>query len=175
LNPRHFGSITFISVSFGESRLLVSWYRGGRCGMACSDEDRGRSTRPGVEDWGWLHRSGTRWPGDREVRWCFVRSAPHTWRREAQVSWLSLKTKVHGLLVVWSQNRWNSFLRFGLKTGGYHFSRFGLRTGGSGFPVWASKPVIPHSKKEETKPPYLCPGYSNHMYSNNMINRCHVQ
>jgi hypothetical protein len=30
--------------------------------MACSDEDRGRSMRPGAEDRGWSHRSGNRWP-----------------------------------------------------------------------------------------------------------------
>jgi hypothetical protein len=34
--------------------------------MIGSDEDHGRS-RPGVEDRGWSHRSGTRWLGDREV------------------------------------------------------------------------------------------------------------
>jgi hypothetical protein len=60
-------SLTF--VSFGGSRLLVSWYAGGRCGIACSDEDRGRSRRPGAEDRGWSHISGTRWPGGREVGW----------------------------------------------------------------------------------------------------------
>jgi hypothetical protein len=65
--------------------------------MACSDEYRGRSRRPGVEDRGWLHKSGTRWPGGREVTWRRVRSAPGTWRRRARVSWLSLKTKVDGL------------------------------------------------------------------------------
>jgi hypothetical protein len=60
LNPGHFGgSTTFIFVSCGESCLLVSWCVGGRCGMACSDEDRGRSRRPGVEDRGWSHRSNT--------------------------------------------------------------------------------------------------------------------
>jgi hypothetical protein len=42
--------------------LLVSWCAGGRCGMACSDEDRGRSRRSGAEDRGWSYRSGTRWP-----------------------------------------------------------------------------------------------------------------
>jgi hypothetical protein len=31
---------SFIFVSFGESRLLVSWCAGGRCGTTCSDEDR---------------------------------------------------------------------------------------------------------------------------------------
>jgi hypothetical protein len=44
------------------------------------------------------------------------------------VSWLSLKTKVDGLSVVWPQNQWDRFLRFDLKIGD------------SGFPVCASKP-----------------------------------
>jgi hypothetical protein len=48
LNSRHFGSFTFISVSFGESCLLVLWCAGGRCGMTYSDEDCGRSRRPGA-------------------------------------------------------------------------------------------------------------------------------
>jgi hypothetical protein len=61
--------------------------------MACSVEDRGRSRRPDADDQGWSHRSGTRWPGGREVGWRRVRSAPGTWRLEARVSWLSLKTK----------------------------------------------------------------------------------
>jgi hypothetical protein len=52
---------SFIFVLFGEPRLLVSWCAGGRCGMACSDEDRDRSMRPGAEDRGWSHRSSTRW------------------------------------------------------------------------------------------------------------------
>jgi hypothetical protein len=46
--------------------------------MACSDEDRGRSRKSGAEDRGWSHRSGTRWPGGREVGWRCVRSAPDT-------------------------------------------------------------------------------------------------
>jgi hypothetical protein len=73
--------------------------------------------------------------------------------RGARVSWLSLKTEVNGLSVVWPQNHWdgflwfglktggNGFLWFGLKTGGDSFSRFSLKTGSSGFLVWASKPV----------------------------------
>jgi hypothetical protein len=77
--------------------LLVSWCAGGRCGMVCSDEDRGRSRRPGAEDRGWSHRSGTPWPGGREVGWHRVWSTPGTWRLGAQVSWLSLKTNVDGL------------------------------------------------------------------------------
>jgi hypothetical protein len=70
-----------------------------------------------------------------------------------QVSWLSLKTKVDGLSVVWPQNHWDSFIRFDLKIGGDDFLQFRLKTGGNsfsqfgiklvveGFPVWASKQV----------------------------------
>jgi hypothetical protein len=50
---------SFIFISFGESRLLVSWCAGGRCGMTCSDENRGRSMRPSAEDREWSHTSGT--------------------------------------------------------------------------------------------------------------------
>jgi hypothetical protein len=41
---------SFAFVLFGESRLRVSWCAGGRCGMACGDDDRGKSRRPGAED-----------------------------------------------------------------------------------------------------------------------------
>jgi hypothetical protein len=82
---------SFIFVSFGESCLLISWCAGGRCVMACSDEDRGRSSRPDAEDRGWSHRSGTRWLGGREVGWRHVRSTHDTWRLGARVSWLSIK------------------------------------------------------------------------------------
>jgi hypothetical protein len=77
---------SFTFVSFGESSLLVSWCAGSRCGMSCSDEDRGRSRRPGAEDQGWSHMSDTRWPGSREVGWHRVRSAPDTWRLGVRVS-----------------------------------------------------------------------------------------
>jgi hypothetical protein len=62
-----------------------------------------------------------------------VRSAPCMWRRGWRVSWLSLKTKVDGLSVVWPHNHYDGFLRFGLKTGVYGFLRFGLKIGGDGF------------------------------------------
>jgi hypothetical protein len=88
---------SFTFVSFREPRLLVSWCAGGRCDMAYSDENHGRSRRTGVDDRGWSHRSGTRWSGDRKVGWRCVRSVPGTWRLGARVSWLSLKTKVGSL------------------------------------------------------------------------------
>jgi hypothetical protein len=88
---------SFTFISFEESRLLVSWCVGGRCGMVCSDEDRDRSMRPGAEEQGWSHRSGIRWPDGREVGWHRVRSAPGTWKLGVRVSSLSLKTKVDGL------------------------------------------------------------------------------
>jgi hypothetical protein len=34
----------------GESHLLVSWCVGDRCSMTGSDEDHGRSRRPGAEN-----------------------------------------------------------------------------------------------------------------------------
>jgi hypothetical protein len=37
------------------------------------------------------------------------------------------------------------------------------------------KIVIPRFEKEGMKSPYMCSGYSNHTYSNNMITRIHVQ
>jgi hypothetical protein len=45
------------------------------------------------------HRSGTRWPDDREVGWHRVRSTPCIRRSGAHVSWLNLKTKVDGFSV----------------------------------------------------------------------------
>jgi hypothetical protein len=68
--------------------------------MTCSDENRGRSRRSGAEDRGWSHRSGTRWSDGREVGW--RRVPPDTWRLEARVSWLSLKTKVVEGFSVWA-------------------------------------------------------------------------
>jgi hypothetical protein len=67
LNPGQLCFVFLLSCFVGESCSLVLWCAGGRCGMACSDEDCGRSRRSGVEDRGWSHRSGTRWPGGREV------------------------------------------------------------------------------------------------------------
>jgi hypothetical protein len=70
---------SFTLVLFGESHLLVSCCAGVKCGMACNDENRDRSRRPGAEDRGWSHKSGTRWPGGREVGWHRVRSITGTW------------------------------------------------------------------------------------------------
>jgi hypothetical protein len=39
-------------ISFGESRLLVSWCAGGKCGMTGSDEDHDRSRRSGAKNRG---------------------------------------------------------------------------------------------------------------------------
>jgi hypothetical protein len=64
--------------------LLVLWCAGGRCGMTCSDEDRGRSRRPGAEDRGWSHMSGIRWLGGREVGWRRVPCAVCTWHVETR-------------------------------------------------------------------------------------------
>jgi hypothetical protein len=46
---------------------------------------------------------------------------------------------VDGLSVLWSQNHWDSFLRFGLKTGGDGFLQFGIKTGGDDFSYFSLK------------------------------------
>jgi hypothetical protein len=94
-----------------------------------SDEDRDRSRRPGVENRGW-----SRW------FWRCMQSTPCTGRWGAYVFWLSLKTKVDGLWVIWPQNHYDDFSRFGLKIDGKRFSRFGLKSVVEGFLVWVSKP-----------------------------------
>jgi hypothetical protein len=133
LNLGQFYFVFFYLCFIGESCLLVSWCADGRCGMTCSDEDHGKSRRPGAEDRGWSHRSGNRWSGGREVGWRHVRSTSSTWRLGARVSWLSLKIRVDGLCVVWPQNHSDGLHRFGLKTGGDDFYRFDLKTCCDGF------------------------------------------
>jgi hypothetical protein len=64
------------------------------------------------------------------------------WRQGARVSWLSLKSKVDGLSVVWHENHWDGFLRFGIKNDGEGFLRFGLKTSGDGFSGLVSKPMV---------------------------------
>jgi hypothetical protein len=51
-NTGHFGSFTFILWFVWRIALLVSWCAVGRYGIAGSDEERGRSMRPGTEDRG---------------------------------------------------------------------------------------------------------------------------
>jgi hypothetical protein len=107
---------SFTFVSFGESCLLVSWCAGGRCGIACSDEDRGRSRKPDAEDRGWSHRSGTWWPGGREVGCALC--AVCTWHVETRSAGFSVEPQNQGrrfvsglaskplgrFLPVWPQN-----------------------------------------------------------------------
>jgi hypothetical protein len=142
-----------IFVSCRELRLLVSWCAGGKCGMADNDKDHGRNRKSSAEDQGWSRKSDTRWPDDREVRWRCVRSGflvePQKQGRRF-VSGLAskpLEQFVNGLAskpqgrfsLVWPQNRWWRFFRFGLITGGNGFSWFSLKSSG-GFLGWASKP-----------------------------------
>jgi hypothetical protein len=118
--------LPFTFGSFEESCLFVSWCAADRCDMICSDENRDRNKRLGAKDRGWSHRSDTLWPGDRDVGWRCVRSAPCTWRLGAWVSWLSLKIKV------------DDFLRFGLKTSGNGLPGLGRKTVSSGLVIWAA-------------------------------------
>jgi hypothetical protein len=85
------------------------------------------------------HKSGSRWPNNREVRWLHVRFVSYTWRRwEAQVSWFSLKTGGDGLSVVWPQNHCDSFLIWASKQRSTVWW-FGHQNYCDGFLVWISK------------------------------------
>jgi hypothetical protein len=127
--------------------------------MACSDEDHGRSRRPGAEDRRWSHRSGTRWLGDQEVGWHRVRFALCTWKRGARVSWLSLKTKVDGLSVVWPQNHWDGFSSvWTSKPMATVCEWFGLKTTQMVFAGLASKPVATVSNGLASKPAAMVSG-----------------
>jgi hypothetical protein len=74
-----------------ENRVCLS------CGMQVAGAVWRAATRivAGVGDL--VQRTGD----GREIGWRRVRSAAGTWRLGARVSWLSLKTKVDGLLIVW--------------------------------------------------------------------------
>jgi hypothetical protein len=116
-NSRHFNGFTFIFVSCGESRLLISWCVGDMCDMAGSDEDHGRSRRPGAEDRGWSHRTilGGRTIERSNDAVCSVNRA---WGDE-ECRFLGWASKPRVTVYQW----------------------FNFKTTGSGFLVWASKPI----------------------------------
>jgi hypothetical protein len=153
---------SFTFGSFRELCLLVSWCAGGRCGMACSDEDRDRSRRPGAEDRGRSHRSGTQWPRGR-VAPCAV----CTWHMETRSAGFLVEPQnqgrrfVSGLAskplgrfsLVWPQNQWRRFSPVWPQNwwrrifpvwpqNRWWISWFSLKTKVmEGFTVWASKPA----------------------------------
>jgi hypothetical protein len=90
--------------------LFISWCVGDKCDMVGSDENHGRSRRPGTEDSGWS--SIGRVLGGRMIP-CVV----YTMHKE---------TKSTGFLV-WPQNQ------------GRRFPGLGFKTDGSGLVIWASK------------------------------------
>jgi hypothetical protein len=82
-----------------------------------------------------------------------VRSALCTWRRGTRVSWLSLKTKVDGLSVVWPQNHWDGFSSvWASKLMATVYECFGLKTTQTVFAGLASKPVVTISGGYASKP-----------------------
>ncbi len=82
-----------------------------------------------------------------------MRYVPCTWRRGAWVSWLSLKTKVDGLSVVWPQNHWDGFsLVWASKPMATVCEWFGLKTTRTVFAGLASKSVATVSVGLASKP-----------------------
>jgi hypothetical protein len=71
----------------------------------------------------------------------------------AWVSWLSLKTKVDGLSVVWPQNHWDGFSSvWASKLTVTVYEWFGLKTTRTVFTGWASKPMAMVSGSLASKP-----------------------
>jgi hypothetical protein len=115
-----------------ESRFLVSWCAGGRCDMMGNDEDLGRSRRPNAEDRRWS--STGRILGGRmiEISGDTVYSLYRA--REDEVSWLNLKSKVDGFLILASKSSRHRFIVCAIKP--IERGRRGTRIeSGYGFPV----------------------------------------
>jgi hypothetical protein len=102
-NPGGFGGST-LSILYGESCLLVSWYVGDRCDMTDSDEDCGRSRRPSVEDRDGQAQAGYSVAGRSRgrVMLCVVYTV-HKETRSVRF-FVEPQNKVNGLSVVWPQN-----------------------------------------------------------------------
>jgi hypothetical protein len=115
----HFCGSILPSCLCGESCLLVSWCVGGRCSMVGSDEDCGRSTRPGVEDRRWssigrtLGGQAIRRSGDTV---CIL----HYAQEDEECEFLSWASKPRSTVYQW----------------------FDLKTTGTVFSVLASKPMV---------------------------------
>jgi hypothetical protein len=98
--------------------LLVSWCAGDMCDITGSDEDCGRSRRPGAEDRKW---SSIGWLlGDRTIeRSGYTLYGLHHAPGGEEHMFFGLPSKPRSTVCLW----------------------FGLKTTGSSFPVWASKSI----------------------------------
>jgi hypothetical protein len=131
-----------------ESRLLVLWCAGDRCGMSDSDGDHGRSRRPGAEDRGWssigwvlsgrmMGRSGD--TEHKETRSTGFLVEPQNQGRRFLLVWphnwslgfpgLGLKIDSYNL-VIWALKSPQWFLGLGLRTKRNMVSRLCYKTGG---------------------------------------------
>jgi hypothetical protein len=132
LNPENFSGSTLLSISCVEMCLLVSLCAGDRCGMASSDEDRGRSTRLGAEDRG-LSSTSQVLSGQTIERLGDTMCALHLAQGDEEHKFLGSSSKsrstvspglaskpVATVLVVWPQNHSLGFPSLGLKTGSYN-------------------------------------------------------
>ncbi len=98
--------------------MLVSWSVGDRCDTAGSDEDRGRSRRPGAEDRGWSS-TGRILGGQTIKRLGDAMCSLHHAQGDEEREFLGLASKPR------------STVSLGLAS----------KPVASGFPVWASKPT----------------------------------
>jgi hypothetical protein len=114
--------------------------------------------------------------GDRlscSVSYCIWVSGPEGWSL-VLTEHIGSTDDLHYCLVLFSARARNSLDSKFWRSGDVDMFQQILQSA-SGDRGFISKSVIPRSEKEGTKPPYVCPGCSNHTYSNNMITRIHVQ
>jgi hypothetical protein len=131
--------LLYYLVSCGESRLLVSWCAGGRCNMAGSDANRGRSRRLGAEDRGWS--SIGRVLGGRTIeRLGDVVCGLHRVRGDEEHGFLSLASKPSATVSpgLASKPVVTVFV-FCPQNHSLGFPDLGLKISSSGLVIWASK------------------------------------
>jgi hypothetical protein len=134
-----------IICSCGELCLLVSWCVGDRCNMASSDEDLGRSRRPGAEDRGWsstsrvlggwtIERSGDTMCGRHRAQ----RNEEHRflgWASKPRSAGFSVWASKSAATVWWfeSQNHRDGFLFWASKPSGLWFVSYATKSMGGGW------------------------------------------
>jgi hypothetical protein len=124
----------------GESCLLVSWCAGGRCGMSCSDEDYGRSRRPGTEDRGWSDTYRVLGGQTIEISGDIV-CGLHRAQGDEERVFLGWALKPRSMVCQWFDLKTTEtvFQWFSLKTTGTVSPGLASKSVASGFSVWASK------------------------------------
>jgi hypothetical protein len=107
--------------------LLVSWCTGHRCDMAGSDEDHGRSRKPGLEDGDGQAQVGYSVAGQSrgQVMLCAVRTVHKEMRSASFLVWP--QNQGRRFLPIWPKNQWLRVSWFGAQNWYLRFGDLGLK------------------------------------------------